>query len=338
MRVFTVLMLVLSIAGCTQVVVRKNPKPRDLGIRYYRPKPYLFISPAAASGPKASTQTITLPKPLEIKTSDSSAVDRPDFQLASFDPAPGAAIQGGAVPPATNQAPGGGITPALGADLTADDSKASDRPTAISMEIKYLPDFAEEYSIRLMPGLGVGEMNVQLQDGWNLTSLGVKTDQQTDEIINSVANVIDKSGGAFGSRDASMSGIYATNIPFGFYEAVIAEDPCGRKQLYGWRYIGFMPFQTCPTQPCGIQGIDCNGPEQTIYGLVWVDGILQFTALTSIPTTPVIRSRSSVQDQSSPTPPSPTPVNSALLVPMPPGGTAKRSPTAVFGLLRSWTH
>ena len=36
--------------------------------------------------------------------------------------------------------------------------------------------------------------------------------------------------------------ILATNIPFGFYEAVIARDPKGKKQLYGWRYVGFMPF------------------------------------------------------------------------------------------------
>lgn len=282
MRIFVVFIALVSLVGCTRVVVHKNPTACDEGLRFYRPKPYLFISPGAPAGPKVSTQSITLPKPLEIKTSDSSNVL--GFQLAGFDQPPtGGVIQNGGGQPA-------GPAPAPGTQETGGQS-SGDRPTAISIELKYLPDFAEEYSIQLKPGLGIGEMNLQLQDGWNLTSLGVKTDQQTDEIINSVANVIDKLGGAFNSRGEHLGGVYATNVPFGFYEAVIAEDPCGRKQLYGWRYIGFMPFQTCPTQPYGMQDYDCSCSDQTIYGLVWVDGILQFTALRKISTTPVLKAQ-----------------------------------------------
>lgn len=33
--------------GCTpRTFVRKNPGPKDCGVRYYRPKPYLMVKPA----------------------------------------------------------------------------------------------------------------------------------------------------------------------------------------------------------------------------------------------------------------------------------------------------
>lgn len=54
----------LSIGCAPRVMVRKNPSDCDSGIRYYRPKPYLFISPLAQSsqtGSGSSTRTVMTP-------------------------------------------------------------------------------------------------------------------------------------------------------------------------------------------------------------------------------------------------------------------------------------
>src|SRR5262245_40595565 len=105
----------VCLLGCTTVVVHKNPKDCDRGIRYWRPKPYLFIGPAGSpdqANPKA-----------------------PD-------------------PPSDEKK-----NPAAVAPTAAMPAKANGEPAAenlfmkVAMEIKYLPDYNEEYSIRLKPGL-----------------------------------------------------------------------------------------------------------------------------------------------------------------------------------------
>ena len=161
--------------------------------------------------------------------------------------------------------------------------------TKVSIQLTYLPDFGEEYAIQLKPWLGIGELNIKLDNGWNLTSVGIKTDQQTDEFIKSTADLISSVGDAAGNisslgkeRGKPSLSILATNIPFGFYEAVIATDPYGKKQLYGWRYIGFMPFQACPVSTGGIEHACCY--DNAIYGLVFgADGVMQFRQLGLIP-------------------------------------------------------
>lgn len=266
----------LMFVGCTRVVVKKDPGYDDKGFRYYRPKPYLFITPGTSGGGGPSTFSIQQGKPLEIKTGqtgNAEGIAQAGYQLTDTDPD---------VTDANTfqklSAPG-----------------APQAPSKISIDLVYMPDFAEEYSVELKPGLGVGELSMELEDGWKLTSVGIKTDQQVDEIISSVAEVVEAGGGLIpkGAEETyapegqvGPHGIYATNVPFGFYEAVIACDPCGRKQLYGWRYVGFMPFQSCPTQPCGMQTVGCETDVGTIFGLVWVNGILQFAEIGEIPRQP----------------------------------------------------
>jgi hypothetical protein len=51
MRKILSLSLTLAlVAGCSTVRVTKNPGKRDTGIRYYRPKPYLLVTPADPTG------------------------------------------------------------------------------------------------------------------------------------------------------------------------------------------------------------------------------------------------------------------------------------------------
>jgi hypothetical protein len=71
--------------------------------------------------------------------------------------------------------------------------------------------------------------------------------------------------------------VRASNVPLGFYEAVLARDPQGRKQLYGWRYVGFQPFNGCPLAAGGQEPACCNDFET--YGLVFDNGIMTFKRL-----------------------------------------------------------
>jgi hypothetical protein len=261
--------------GCTRVNVRKVTGDCDKGIRYYRPKPYLFISgePVESAG-EESTFTINQNKPVDVKTTSNNHNDSVT-QLASHQ-------EGSAVTAAP-------------ATLQSEKTKTDIGPHRIqklTMALQYLPDFSEEYSIDYKPGLGIGELNVTLENGWNLTSIGIKTDQQTDEIISSVASAIGQIANPASALEstgdasrAAPANLYGTNVPFGFYEAVISCDPRGRKQLYGWRYIGFMPFQACPINAGGLENVCCS--SNAIYGLVFVNGVLQFQKIGEIPINPV---------------------------------------------------
>jgi hypothetical protein len=290
----------MVLTGCTRVTVQKVNHFKEVtgekeykGVRYYRPKPYLFIkpgSPAEADPPKADPPKADAPKAVTtmdqetpFKLSPASFGNASELGVVSFrdQENEGTGTADGTLPQKPNI---GAITGAPGSGTTGTGSNS--RPSKISIDMVYMPDFAEEYAVELKPGLGIGELNMTLEDGWNLTNVGIKTDQQTDEILSSVAEVVDATAG-FGSKggDTPSSALYATNVPFGFYEAVIATDPCGKKQLYGWRYVGFMPFQSCPVQPSGQSPVNCNCGE--IFGLVFVDGILQFARIGEIPQQPV---------------------------------------------------
>jgi hypothetical protein len=54
-------MLAVLLAGCSSVSVVKNPGPEDTGIRYYRPKPYLLVTPADATGRMVKLKVVYLP-------------------------------------------------------------------------------------------------------------------------------------------------------------------------------------------------------------------------------------------------------------------------------------
>ncbi|HEY1599921.1 MAG TPA: hypothetical protein VGG64_09985 [Pirellulales bacterium] len=174
MRASIVLLALMTLAcsGCARMIVRKDPAPNDTGIRFYRPKPYLFIGPA----------------------------------------------------------------------------EKADKPDQVTMKIEYLPDYSEEYSIRTKPGLGTTKMEVHLDQGWNLVSVNSETDQKYAEIIGSLAQLAGAAAkGAAGAPVAqTYGGTVETNVPLGYYEAVLAVNECGKRELMGWRYIGFMPLPDCP--------------------------------------------------------------------------------------------
>ena len=138
-------------------------------------------------------------------------------------------------------------------------------PGYVSIETTTLPDFSEEYSIHVRTGLGNNDTQITLEDGWKLTGLNIKLDSQVDENLKAAAEVAKAI--PTNSLAKNEMAIEATNVPLGLYEAVISEFNC-KKQLYGFRYVGFMPYSSCPIEPCGnVESQPCL--DDGIYGLVF---------------------------------------------------------------------
>jgi hypothetical protein len=203
--------VLLLLAGCLpRTTVHKHPGPGDLGVRYYRPKPYLFLRPMT---------------------------DRDGLPVDGY----------------------------------------------VSMEQVTLPDYSEEYSIHVRSGLGTNDTEIKLEDGWKLTALNVSIDSQFDENLKAVADVIEAvpRATAAGPKSMPVLAVRATNVPLGLYEAVVSTGVDCKKRLYGFRYVGFMPYATCPLESCGVEQTACCGGE--VYGLVFESGAMVFRPLGKVP-------------------------------------------------------
>ena len=76
--------------------------------------------------------------------------------------------------------------------------------------------------------------------------------------------------------------VRASNVPLGLYEAVVSTGPDCKKRLYGFRYVGFMPYAACPLESCGVEQTSCCAGD--IYGLVMEAGVMVFRPLAEVPT------------------------------------------------------
>jgi hypothetical protein len=159
----------------------------------------------------------------------------------------------------------------------------------VQIELQYLPDFSEEYAIDVRSGFGIADVAITLEDGWNLTSINQKLDSQTDENVRAMAEVmrgaasLTNPGERIANPDAVKTPAFrvkASNVPLGYYESVIGLDGCGRKRLYGFRYVGFIPYQACPIEMRGADVGHCQTTE--IYGLVFEEGVMVFRPLHEV--------------------------------------------------------
>lgn len=159
----------------------------------------------------------------------------------------------------------------------------------VDIQLQYLPDFEEEYAIDVRTGFGVADVAITLDDGWNLTAINQRLDSQTDENMKAAADLMGSFASAAGAgsrvsepgKPASPAfRVKATNVPLGYYESVIGRDSCGRKRLYGFRYVGFIPYQSCPISMSGSECGNCQTTE--IYGLVFENGAMVFRQLDRI--------------------------------------------------------
>jgi hypothetical protein len=228
---FAIVMMCALLLGCPGVKVVKNPNDRDKGIRYYRPKPYLLVTPGTETTEVTANSTTTK------KT--------------------------------------------LPSDRT------------VTIQLVYMPDFNEEYSIHVRSGLGIANVGFKLDQGWNLTEISQELDSNVDDNIKAVAELTRSLGDVFsptsGGSPGATSGtetrkwvVCATNVPLGYYEAVIGYDSQCGKRLYGWKYVGFMPYMPCPTDGVGQCYHDCRDPQAAVYGLVFEGGVMMFKSLGTI--------------------------------------------------------
>lgn len=206
---FFVFLAAFSCSACARIEVQKNPDDCCKGIRYYRPKPYLFVGP----------------------------------------------------PPATGE---------LG---------------KVVVQIQYLPDYSEEYAVVVHPGLGTTDLDITLENGWNLTSLKGKTDQKYSEIIGALASMTSAAAGAVKDGPPRAAPCAApVDVPLGYYEPVFANDHRNCKYLFGWRYVGLLPFNACPVQACpSVHDAYCDDPDQ-IWALTYSSNTLQLQRLRDVQT------------------------------------------------------
>jgi hypothetical protein len=218
--VFVLVSVPLLLCACTRVVVTKDPSFANKGIRFYRPKPYLFIGELAA----------------------------PSKELTK----------------------------------NCDSTGAGPTTVKVAIQLAHLPDYNEEYAIELRPGMGIGELEIKLEDGWNLTSVGMKTDQQVDELATAGGSLIGALRRPADARDPQQIVAEATrNVPLGFYEPVVGCDEHGRRHLIGWRYVGFLPFAACPVEVNVCSNtVACDGAD--IWALVNTPNGLRFQKLADV--------------------------------------------------------
>ena len=163
----------------------------------------------------------------------------------------------------------------------------------VKISLEYLPDFTEEYSIDVRPGLGSANVSLTLDEGWNLTQINQVLDSQFDENVKAVAELAEAASGFVPTKGGEYSDgvppgsqkkwvVRATNVPIGYYESVINEDACGKKRMFGWRYLGFLPYSPCPTVMCGIDKLACQDFESPLYGIVFDHGVMTLKRLDSI--------------------------------------------------------
>ncbi|OWK45821.1 hypothetical protein FRUB_02152 [Fimbriiglobus ruber] len=279
----------LLLIGCTQAVVRKDPGPHDPGFRFYRPKPYLFIGPMEADDKKAG-DTAAAPAKAAPKATPAKGQGQ---KKPTVGPPTEADQKIGELEDRVNE------LHAIVNEKVSDGPDAPAAPAAsikVTMQIKYMPDWNEEYSVRLRSGLGTGKLEFKLDDGWNLTSVGIETDQKIPELLNAIANLAGVAQGAKPAAAAAAGqkkpGVVPADanlfivdtrpdVPLGFYEPIIATDTHGRKSLFGWRYVGFMPFAGCPVDVCvQPRTVTCDVAE--LWGLVAATGSLKFQRLSEI--------------------------------------------------------
>ena len=165
-------------------------------------------------------------------------------------------------------------------------------PGLVRISLVYMPDFSEEYAIDVRSGLGTANVGIKLEDGWNLTEIDQDLDSQTDENISAVGDLLSGLGDVVptaadrGASDVSFT-VPAHNVPIGFYESVIGRDGHGCKRLYGFRYVGFIPFSPCPLNMTGHDHAVCNDMCGTLYGLAFIGGQMVFQPLDVMATSPV---------------------------------------------------
>ncbi|QEG43329.1 hypothetical protein [Roseimaritima ulvae] len=179
------------------------------------------------------------------------------------------------------------------AEVAVDKTRTELVPSMVKISLAYLPDFSEEYAIDVRTGCGTANVGIKLEDGWNLTEISQDLDSQTDENIEAISGLVKAVGGIVPTAAASDAAadisftVPSRNVPIGFYESVVGRDGHGCKRLYGFRYVGFLPYAGCPVDMGGHEQACCGDGLQPLYGLTFDNGTMVFQPLDAMATTPI---------------------------------------------------
>ncbi|TWU10708.1 hypothetical protein [Allorhodopirellula heiligendammensis] len=190
------------------------------------------------------------------------------------------------------------------AEIAISKTETSIAPGMVRISLVYLPDFSEEYSISVRSGCGIADVGIKLEDGWNLTEISQELDSQTDENVEAIGSVLSAASGLIPTSANERTAenvsftVPARNVPIGFYESVVGRDQCNVKRLYGFRYLGFIPFAGCPIEMNGHSHASCQDPGAcgqhpagSLYGLTFVGGEMVFQPLDVMAVTPAVSAR-----------------------------------------------
>ncbi len=197
------------------------------------------------------------------------------------------------------------------AEIAVSKTESKIAPGLVRISLVYLPDFSEEYSISVRSGLGIADVGIKLEDGWNLTEISQELDSQTDENVKAMGSLLSAAGGLIptsanerAAENVSFT-VPARNVPIGFYESVVGRDQCNVKRLYGFRYLGFMPFAGCPIEMDGHSHASCQDPGAcgqhpagSLYGLTFAGGEMVFQPLDVMAVTPAVSALAISEKQS----------------------------------------
>ena len=168
--------------GCAGVTVHplgadgKYDKNKDNGVVYYRPMPYLLVVNLPADDPAADSEKKNNSEKDNSSKKDSPAKDSGEAPTDSTKTSPS--------PPS--------------------DTSFSAATKQHFVKLVYLPDFSQAYAVTSSTGLwGSAQLNIQLQDGWMLTTLGANADSKTSEMLSAIASMAGAGTGAAGGKPAT---------------------------------------------------------------------------------------------------------------------------------------
>jgi hypothetical protein len=217
--------LVLATATCADVSVR-HVASTDFtteGARYYLPRPYLAVKEPFPVGGEDFLTTGTLQGDRLLHIDLPAGLPAPVLRFfKANDPrvglvAPGLVMQrrgrtakppglskqaaapdGGASPTDAGQAPDGGSgTPSASADVE-ETSGSTVVPISELFDVVMLPDFDQQYAIKVSAGIGASKLKLNLKNGWMAEQIGFNVDNTAigNFILSNIQKVVDLGIGA----------------------------------------------------------------------------------------------------------------------------------------------
>jgi hypothetical protein len=215
-KVWLFIAVIPLLVGCAAVEVKKVTSESQEGIRFYRPHPYLLVTMGVP--PVVATDQTVTPKPSESGQS------------------PGPTSKPGQTPGATKTKVKGPATPPT--EPGKSDAQSTSKPDQIYVQLIWLPDKNENYSIMTKSGLGTVNTSFTLKDGWELVQFGGNVDTKIPETLTAVTGFLTAAvqapaalmkaiPGPPGAKQYIQPGLYRLEFENGLVNKIVGPLPLG---------------------------------------------------------------------------------------------------------------